>query len=154
MTQAQLQVPLSSLSVSSPMALTREPDVDSMMDEMKRKFSQKMDDYMKECTRDCLSNFARKCPDVTPDNKCVDGKPVVYTHTHNWAWLGYLILWLIVFTVIFWLIYFSLKPAWVLKPNTNEVDTGRVLLAAIVSAIILVIIIWIVKALAFGGWKY
>jgi hypothetical protein len=65
---------------------------------------------------------------------------------YGWGWLGALILWFIVFTVLFWLIYYSLKPAFVLQNDSNQVDTAKVLLAAVISALILVIIIWLIKA--------
>lgn len=65
---------------------------------------------------------------------------------YGWGWLGALILWFIIFTVLFWLIYYSLKPSFVLQTDSNQVDTAKVLLAAVISALILVIIIWIIKA--------
>ncbi len=84
------------------------------------------------------------CPET-----CVDECGVVHVTSSKyagWGWLGTLILWFIIFTVIFWLIYFSLKPSFVLQPDTNQVDTAKVLLAAVVSALILVIVIWLIKA--------
>lgn len=65
---------------------------------------------------------------------------------YGWGWLGALILWFIIFTVLFWLIYYSLKPSFVLQNDSNQVDTAKVLLAAVISALILVIIIWLIKA--------
>lgn len=65
---------------------------------------------------------------------------------YGWGWLGALILWFIIFTVLFWLIYYSLKPSFVLQTDSNQVDTAKVLLAAVISALILVIIIWLIKA--------
>ena len=67
-------------------------------------------------------------------------------HQGQWAWLGTLVLWFIVFTVLFWLIYFSLKPSFVLQDDSNQVDTAKVLLAAVASSLILILIIWIIKA--------
>lgn len=75
-------------------------------------------------------------------NKCYE-KPQCNS---NWGWLGALILWFIIFTVLFWLIYYSLKPSFVLQNDSNQVDTAKVLLAAVISALILVIIIWLIKA--------
>lgn len=66
--------------------------------------------------------------------------------SYGWGWLGALILWFIIFTVLFWLIYYSLKPTFVLQNDSNQVDTAKVLLAAVISALILVIIIWLIKA--------
>jgi hypothetical protein len=65
---------------------------------------------------------------------------------YGWGWLGALILWFIIFTVLFWLIYYSLKPSFVLQNDSNQVDTAKVLLASVISALILVIIIWLIKA--------
>lgn len=59
------------------------------------------------------------------------------------GWLGILILWFIIFTVLFWLIFYSLKPNWAINPD-GTINTGKILLAAIVASIILVIIIWLI----------
>ena len=64
---------------------------------------------------------------------------------YGWGWLGALLLWFIVFIVLFWLIYYSLKPSFVLQTGSNQVDTAKVLLAAVISALILIIIIWLIK---------
>ena len=64
---------------------------------------------------------------------------------YGWGWLGALILWFIIFTVLFWLIFFSLKPPFVLQTDSNQVDSSKVLLAAVLSSLILVIIIWLIK---------
>lgn len=61
------------------------------------------------------------------------------------GWLGALLLWFIIFTVLFWLIFYSLRPSWVLNPD-GSVNTGKVLLISIIAAIILVIIIWLIRA--------
>jgi cell division protein FtsX len=54
-------------------------------------------------------------------------------------------LWFIIFTVLFWLIFFSLKPSFVLQTDSNQVDTAKVLLAAVIAALIVVAIIWLIK---------
>lgn len=64
---------------------------------------------------------------------------------YGWAWFGTMIMWFIVLVVLFWIIYYSLKPNFVLKNGTNEIDTGKVLLAAVITSIIVVIIIWLIK---------
>jgi cell division protein FtsX len=56
-----------------------------------------------------------------------------------------LILWFIIFIVLFWLIFYSLKPAFVLQSDSNQVDTAKVLLAAVIAALILVIAVWLIK---------
>jgi len=91
-------------------------------------------------------------PQITPNRaaiahssgveKCDDTTVKAY----SWGWLGALILWFVVFTVLFWLIFYSLKPAFVLQNNSNQVDTAKVLLAAVIASLILVVIIWLIKA--------
>lgn len=63
----------------------------------------------------------------------------------GFGWLGILILWFIIFTVLFWLIFYSLNPSWA-QNQDGTINTGKVLLAAIIAAIILVIIIWLIKS--------
>jgi hypothetical protein len=62
----------------------------------------------------------------------------------GWKWMGMLVLWFIIFTVIFWIIFYSLQPSFVMNEN-KTVDTSMVLLGAIISALILVIIIALIK---------
>lgn len=68
---------------------------------------------------------------------------------YTWTWLGALLLWFVIFIVVFWLIYYSLKPTFVLQNDNNQVDTAKVLLASVISALVLVIIIWLIR-LAIG----
>jgi hypothetical protein len=65
---------------------------------------------------------------------------------YKWGWLGALILWFIIFTVLFWLIFYSLHPPFVLHPSTTQIDTAKVLLSAVIAALILVILVWLIKA--------
>jgi len=67
-------------------------------------------------------------------------------YSNGWGWFGMLVLWFIIFTVLFWLIYYSLKPSFVIETGGTNVDTAKVLLAAVVSALILVLIIGLIKA--------
>jgi hypothetical protein len=71
---------------------------------------------------------------------------------YDWSWLGYIVLWFIAFTVIFYLIFYSLKPGFVLQSGTNQVDTAKVLLAAIIAAILLIIIVWLIKFAVQRHW--
>lgn len=64
----------------------------------------------------------------------------------SWDWLGYFVLFFIAFTLLFWIIYYSLKPPFVLQSDSNQVDTAKVLLAAVVTAFILIGIVWLIKA--------
>jgi uncharacterized BrkB/YihY/UPF0761 family membrane protein len=68
-----------------------------------------------------------------------------------WDWLGAALLWFIVFTVLFWLVYYSLKPSYVLEDD-GQVDTAKVLLAAVITAILLLIIVWLIKLAL--SWRY
>lgn len=68
---------------------------------------------------------------------CADG--------FNLSWLATLILWFIILLVLFYLIFFSLKPQWVLNPD-DTVNTAKVLLGAVIAALILLIIIWLIKS--------
>jgi len=77
----------------------------------------------------------------------VEQKPVVYNMTSGW---GALILWFIIIAVITWFILYSLRPTWVQRKDSNgqptgAIDAGRVLLASIVIALIIVIIVWLIR---------
>ena len=69
-----------------------------------------------------------------------------YDWGYGWGWLGALVLWFIIFIVLFWLIFYSLRPSFVLVSGGTAVDTAKVLLAAVIAALILIIIVWIIKA--------
>lgn len=81
------------------------------------------------------------CPEPCPKQECDPCKSSGYT----WSWLGALVLWFVIFTLLFWLIYYSLQPSFVLQSDSNQVDTAKVLLAAVISALILVLIVWLIK---------
>lgn len=94
----------------------------------------------------------QKLSSLSP-NKTVETKEVIVTKEYNsdyygggWGWLGALILWFIIFVVLFWLIFYSLKPNFVLEPGSTTVDTAKVLLSAVIAALILVIVIWLIMA--------
>lgn len=70
-----------------------------------------------------------------------------------WESLGSFILWFIIIAIVTWLVIFSLKPGWALKPGTNEVDTGKVLLASIIISLIIVIIFWLIKSSLMSCYK-
>ena len=83
-----------------------------------------------------------ECPKQDECSKKTECDPCYKT---GWGWLGALILWFIIFTVLFWLIFYSLKPSFVLQTDSNQVDTAKVLLAAVIAALILVVVIWLIK---------
>lgn len=64
---------------------------------------------------------------------------------YNWGWLASLILWFIIFVVLFWLIFYSLKPSFVLQTDSNQVDPAKVLIAAVIASLILVAVLWLIK---------
>lgn len=107
-----------------------------------------------ECFEECPKPECNPC--TKPRDPCVKAecpkpcdpcaKPCDPYASYGWGWLGALILWFIIFTVLFWLIFYSLKPSFVLQADSNQVDTSKVLLASLISALILVIIIWLIKA--------
>lgn len=64
---------------------------------------------------------------------------------YGWGWLGALFLWFLIFLVVLWLVFYSLKPAFVLQTDSTQVDTAKVLLASVIGAFILVIVIYLIK---------
>lgn len=104
------------------------------------------------CPKDpCAKDPCAKdsCPKDSCPNPCARG----YDLSYGWGWLGGLILWFIIFTILFWLIYYSLKPDFVMQDNSPQVDTSKVLLAAVITSLILVAVIWLIKvAIAWRGW--
>lgn len=63
----------------------------------------------------------------------------------KWSQLAAFILWLIVLTIVFWLIFYSLAPTFVLQTDSNDPDLSKVLFYAFIFAFILLIFIWIIK---------
>lgn len=63
----------------------------------------------------------------------------------GWGWFGTLLLWLIVLTMFFWLIFFTFPPAFVKEGDV--VSNSRCLLAGFVVALIIVIIVAIIMAI-------
>jgi hypothetical protein len=93
------------------------------------------------------------------------------TSSSGWGGAGALIVWFLVIFAITWLVLWLLKPSWILKTCKNgnggngngnghdgsgkhhnkEVDTGKIILAAILIALGIVIIIWLIKLVL--GWS-
>ena len=108
---------------------------------------------LKECHEVVTTKHVEKvpCDPCDPCDPCeVDHHR---DHGHGYSSIGWAVLWFIIIAVIVWLIIFSLKPAWALDEEAN-VDTGKVLLASIVIALIIVIVVWIIWAACRGGWGY
>lgn len=72
-------------------------------------------------------------------------EPACEAESFGFGWLGILILWFIIFTIIFWLIFFSLQPEWAMNAD-GSTNTSKIFLASIIAAIILIIIIWLIKS--------
>jgi len=101
-------------------------------------------DYKLFCNRlKSMENCREREQDCAVD--CVEPCEEVCESTFGLGWLGALILWFIIFIVLFWLIFYSVRPSWALNPD-GSVNTSKILLMAIVSALILIIIIWLIKA--------
>ncbi len=115
-----------------------------MGDKQQQKLSP--EDYKRWCHK--MAEI-KKCNEKV--NDCIECKEVVPCETpcekssYSLGWLGMLLLWFIIFTVLFWLIFYSLRPDWALNAD-GSVNTGKVLLASIIAAIILVIVIWLIKS--------
>jgi hypothetical protein len=64
---------------------------------------------------------------------------------------GQFLLWFIIIAVIAWFILYSFKPVWVQKTNaqgqpTGEADPCKTLFAAIIIALIVIILIWLLRS--------
>jgi hypothetical protein len=105
------------------------------------------DDYKRWCKKmgeveRCKERAACCNEPVVEVVKCEDPCNKSY---FDFGWLGMLLLWFIIFTVLFWLIYYSLNPSFVQEESGN-VNPSKVLISALISSIVLCLIIWIIKA--------
>ncbi|HSW75827.1 MAG TPA: hypothetical protein VLG50_02190 [Candidatus Saccharimonadales bacterium] len=112
--------------------------------EMSHHFDGKMskEDYHRWCKRRAAEMDCEKRMEDCNVEPCVEP---CETSCFGMGWLGVLILWFIIFTVLFWLIFYSIKPSWATNPD-GSVNTSKILLAALLSALVLIIIIWLIKA--------
>lgn len=118
-----------------------------------RPYNDKMspDDYRRYCKKmgeiERCQERAKCCnePPVCPEVKCVDPCDPCATSYFDMGWLGMLLLWFIIFTVLFWLIYYSLNPSFVQNENGTQ-NTSSVLLVSLLSALVLVFVIWLIYA--------
>lgn len=127
---------------------------DRLKNSMKFSSGNKMDKKGCEVNRVRVCKPIKKCHDVVTtqhveEAPCDDHMDHM-DHGYGYSSLGWAVLWFIIIAVIVWLIIFSLKPAWALNED-GDVDTGKVLLASIVIALIIVIIIWLIYAFCRGG---
>ena len=100
--------------------------------------------------RECHEVVTTKHVEKVPCDPC-DEHHDHHHHGHGYSSLGWAVLWFLIIAVIVWLIIFSLKPAWALNED-GDVDTGKVLLASIVLALVIIIIVWIIYAVCRGGF--
>jgi len=100
------------------------------------------DELRQNYNKNLVQNDIYAEPSVSKCDPCAGTKSV----SSSWEWFGLFVLWFIALTVLFWLIYYSLKPPIVLQSDGNQIDTTKVLLAAVISAFILIVIIWLIKA--------
>lgn len=116
------------------------------MNKYERTYDQKLspEDYKKWCHK--MSEI-KKCNEKVAD--CLECEPEPCENPcesgYSLGWFAMLLLWFLILTVLFWLIFYSLQPGWTLNSD-GTVNTGKVLLAAIVTAIIVVIVIWLIKS--------
>ena len=113
---------------------------------------------MSQSVQQPLSSLAQT---VTPKVDCPQQGTVGASH-HNQGYGGYFawaILWFIILTVIIWLVLVAANPKWIQKNDyygkcNGEVDNGKAILWAIVIAFLILIFVWILKALAtWGSYK-
>lgn len=107
-----------------------------------------------QCPKPCDPCAKPVDPCAKPCDPCADG----------WGW-GALIIGFLVIFAITWLVLWLLKPSWILKNHGKnphgghnghgghgdhgdkcEVDTGKIVIASLLIALVIVILIWIIKA--------
>lgn len=87
-------------------------------------------------------------------------------HGCGHGWWSF-VFWFLVLAVFFYFVYFALKPDFVLKKDCHdssdshsygyghgdkEIDNGRLLGAAIVTALLLIFLFWVLSWLANSSW--
>jgi hypothetical protein len=63
-----------------------------------------------------------------------------------WDGVQGFIFWFILIGITTWLVIFSLNPGWAQKSNGQGLDTAKVLLASIIISLIIVAILWLLRA--------
>ena len=84
------------------------------------------------------------------DTKADDGDRYHGSYGRGGHWFLNLVIWFIIVAVIVWFILVSTKPTWVQKTDDNgvatgEVDQGRAILWAVIIALIITCVIWVVR---------
>ena len=63
---------------------------------------------------------------------------------------GFILLWILLFCFVFILI-FATQPTWVRVPGTTQVNTATVLWASVIISLLVIIVLWVLKAFIGGG---
>lgn len=100
-----------------------------------------------------MSNLSQK-PISSLAKECMEEKVHHHHHDHHEhgyssGWWFYL-FWFLIVGIIVWFLLFSLKPDFVQKTDsegeeTGEVDQGKVLLWAVIIALIVVFLVWVFR---------
>jgi len=102
--------------------------------------------------------------DSVPAQKAAYADSVDHSHGCGHGWWSF-VFWFLVLAVFFYFVYFALKPDFVLKKDCHdssdsrsygsyshddhkEIDNGRLLGAAIVTALLLIFLVWVLTWLA------
>ena len=83
-----------------------------------------------------------------------DSHSHAHSHAHGHGWLSF-VFYFLVLALVFYFLYFALRPSFVLKNNkcddsrsysddqSDEIDNGRLLGSAIITALILIFVFWV-----------
>ena len=86
-------------------------------------------------------------PVITTTTPVVTSTVIASDGFKNCGWIGTFFFWFIILTIIFWLIFYSVRPCWAEDEECEKkrrVDTKKILLAAFVTSIVIILIIWLI----------
>lgn len=100
-----------------------------------------------ECTKKLAYDCKPLCEEKVPACATTPACGVATTGCSYWVWY---LVWFFIIAIIVWFILYATKPTWVQTTNergehTGQVDNGKVLVAAIVIALIILLIFWIFR---------
>ena len=104
---------------------------------------------MSDMSQKPISSLAKECLENTVAKEHHD-----HCSTGNGWW--FYLFWFLIIGIIVWFLLFALKPDFVQKDDddhnsTGEVDQGKVLLWAVIIALIAIFLIWIFQWGFYGG---